>query len=124
MTDNEPMNIEPAKPKTKEELIEVYVEKIALELESYEAAIDELVEGAYELGWEHGHDAAVTEVTEVTEVRDEESVTSVPIADADDARIDEAYRLGWADGHDDGVPERRRREAVVSDTTGTPKESR
>ena len=63
MTDNEPMDIQPAKPKTKEELIEVYVEKIALELESCAADIDELVEGAYELGWEDGHDAAVTEVT-------------------------------------------------------------
>ena len=114
MTDNEPMNIQPSKPKTKEELIEVYVEKIALELESYAADIDELVEGAYELGWEDGHDTAVTEV------RDEENVTSLPIADADDARIDEAYRLGWADGHEDGVPERRRRETVVSGTTNHP----
>ena len=111
MTTHEPMNIEPTKPKTKEELIEVYVEKIALELESYAADIDELVEGAYELGWEDGHDAAVTEV------RDEENVTSLPIADADDARIDEAYRLGWEEGHDAAVVEQRTKEASVSGWT-------
>ena len=66
MTNNEPMNIQPAEPKTLEELLETFketfTEKLTPALESFiEELIDAVFDEAYRLGWEEGHDAAVVE---------------------------------------------------------------
>ena len=66
MTNNEPMNIEPASTITGKELLEMftkkYTEALTPALESLlEETFDEVFDEAYRLGWEEGHDAAVVE---------------------------------------------------------------